>query len=304
MAATTTTSVERTTRRNWRRVVVPYLFLAPFVVPFVLFRVLPLAYGFFLSFTNTRLGRADGDFVGLGNYARLLDDSRFQLSLVNTAVYTLEATAPVLGVPLLLAVLLNRDVGLRTLLRSIFFFPNTLSVATLGVIWLWMLDPLAGPLNYYLKQLGASPPSWLGSTSTAMWAVVMTAIWWVTGYYLVIYLAALQDIPRHLYEAAAIDGASGWRSFWSITLPLLRPVFLFVGVIHISGAFQIFGHVVVLTGGGPADATRTIVQHIYETGFKDRFALGSAAAMSWVLFLIILAFSLLQFRFVRGRIDY
>jgi multiple sugar transport system permease protein len=132
----------------------------------------------------------------------------------------------------------------------------------------------------------------------------MTAIWWVTGYYLVIYLAALQDIPRHLYEAAAIDGASGWRSFWSITMPLLRPVFLFVGVIHISGAFQIFGHVVVLTGGGPADATRTIVQHIYETGFKDRFALGSAAAMSWVLFLIILAFSLLQFRFVRGRIDY
>jgi multiple sugar transport system permease protein len=304
MAATTSIPIPRASRRHWRRLVVPYLFLAPFVVPFVLFRVLPLAYGFFLSFTNTRLGRVDGEFVGISNFARLLDDDRFQVSLMNTGLYTLEATLPVLGVPLLLAVLLDRGVALRTLLRSIFFFPNTLSVATLGVIWLWMLDPLAGPLNYYLKQLGASPPSWLGSTSTAMWAVVMTAIWWVTGYYLVIYLAALQDIPRHLYEAAAIDGASRWRSFWSITMPLLRPVFLFVGVIHISGAFQIFGHVVVLTGGGPADATRTIVQHIYETGFKDRFALGSAAAMSWVLFLIILAFSLLQFRVVRGRIEY
>jgi multiple sugar transport system permease protein len=302
--ATTSIRASRASRRDWRRLVVPYLFLSPFVVPFLLFRVLPLVYGFFLSFTNTRLGRVDGDFVGLGNYARLLDDSRFQLSLINTGLYTLEATLPVLGVPLLLAVLLNRGVPLRALLRSIFFFPNTLSVATLGVIWLWMLDPLAGPLNYYLRQLGGTPPSWLGSTSTAMWAVVMTAIWWVTGYYLVIYLAALQDIPQHLYEAAAIDGAGSWRSFWSITMPLLRPVFLFVGVIHIAGAFQIFGHVVVLTGGGPADATRTVVQHIYETGFKDRFALGSAAAMSWVLFLIILAFSLFQFRFVRGRTEY
>jgi multiple sugar transport system permease protein len=128
----------------------------------------------------------------------------------------------------------------------------------------------------------------------------MTTVWWVTGYYLVIYLAALQDIPRHLYEAAAIDGAGRWQAFWSITMPLLRPIFLFVIVVHIIGAFQIFGQVFVLTNGGPADSTRTVVQHIYETGFTQQFLLGPAAAMSWVLFILILVFSILQFRLLRG----
>jgi ABC-type sugar transport system permease subunit len=280
------------------------LYLAPFALVFIVFRVLPLLYGVFVSFTNARLGRPEITFIGLANYARLLDDERFQTTLFNTGLFTAEATLPVLGVPLLLAVLLNRGIRFRTFLRSAFFFPFTLSVVTLGLIWAWLLDPLVGPFNYYLKLLGFAPPSWLGNTDTAMWSVVMTTVWWVTGYYLVIYLAALQDIPRHLYEAAAIDGAGNIQSFWSITLPLLRPVFLFVTVIHVIGAFQIFGQVLVLTGGGPADVTRTIVQHIYETGFKDRFALGAGAAMSLVLFVIILIFSLIQFRFLRGKTEY
>jgi multiple sugar transport system permease protein len=166
-----------------------------------------------------------------------------------------------------------------------------------------MLDPLVGPLNYYLKQLGLSPPVWLGSPSTALWSIVITGIWGAAGYYMVIFLAGLQDIPRHLYEAAAIDGATGIQAFWTITLPLLRPVFLLVGVVHVIGALQIFGQVLVLTGGGPADATRTVVQHIYDTGFQGEFAFGSAAAMSWVLFVIIVLFSAIQFRLQRGGSD-
>ena len=117
-----------------------------------------------------------------------------------------------------------------------------------------------------------------------MWAIILTTVWWVTGYYLVIYLAGLQDIPPELYEAAAIDGASGWRRFWSITLPLLRPVLLFVLVTHVIGSFQIFGQVYILTDGGPGDATRTVVQHLYETAFRNFFHFGSATAMAWVLF--------------------
>ena len=117
-----------------------------------------------------------------------------------------------------------------------------------------------------------------------MWAIILTTVWWVTGYYLVIYLAGLQDIPRELYEAAALDGAAGWRSFWSITLPLLRPVLLFVMVTHVIGSFQLFGQVFVLTGGGPGDATRTVVQHLYETAFQNFFQFGAASAMAWVLF--------------------
>ena len=178
------------------------------------------------------------------------------MSLWNTAFYTVASTLPILAVPLALALALNRG-RLRTLLRSVFFFPFTLSVVTVGLAWLWLLDPVVGPFNYYLRRSGAPARSWLADPHTAMWAIIVTTVWWVTGYYLVIYLAGLQDIPRDLYEAAALDGAGGWRAFWSITLPLLRPVLLFVVVTHVIGSFQIFGQVFVLTSGGPGDATRT-----------------------------------------------
>ena len=193
---------------------------------------------------------------------------------------------------------------LKALLRGAFFFPFTLSVVTVGLTWLWLLDPLVGPFNYYLKRIGLPVGSLLAEPRSAMWGIVVTSVWWVTGYYLVIYLAGLQDIPRHLYEAAAIDGASVWRSFWSITVPLLRPVFLFVFVIHIIGSFQIFGQVFVMTQGGPGDATRTVVQHLYETAFQNLFAFGSASAMAWVLFAVILVFSIIQFRILRGHAEY
>ncbi|HSB73124.1 MAG TPA: sugar ABC transporter permease [Candidatus Methylomirabilis sp.] len=282
----------------------PYLFLLPALVLFLAFRVYPLINGLWLSFTNARLGRAQYTFVGLSNYEKLLDDSRFQLSLINTAFYTVASTLPILAFPLFLAVALNRGLPFKTLLRGAFFFPFTLSVVTVGLTWLWLLDPVVGPFNYYLKQLGVPVRSLLADPHTAMWGIVLTSVWWVTGYYLVIYLAGLQDIPRHLYEAAAIDGATAWRSFWSVTLPLLRPVFLFVFVIHIIGSFQIFGQVFVMTQGGPGDATRTVVQHLYETAFQSLFHFGSASAMAWVLFLVILVFSLIQFRILRGHAEY
>lgn len=282
----------------------PYLFLLPALVLFLSFRVYPLVNGLWLSLTNARLGRAQYAFVGLSNYVKLLDDARFQLSLVNTAFYTVASTIPILAFPLLLAVVLNRGVAFKALLRGAFFFPFTLSVVTVGLTWLWLLDPVVGPFNYYLRQMGLPVRSLLADPHTAMWGIVLTSVWWVTGYYLVIYLAGLQDIPRHLYEAAAMDGASAWRSFWSITVPLLRPVFLFVFVIHIIGSFQIFGQVFVMTQGGPGDVTRTVVQHLYETAFQSPFHFGSASAMAWVLFAVILVFSAIQFRILRGHAEY
>ena len=282
----------------------PYLFLAPGLLLFAAFRLYPLLDGLRLSFTNARLGRTQYAWVGLANYERLLEDTRFHASLWNTAFYTVASTLPVLAIPLALAIALNRGVALRTWLRSAFFFPFTLSVVTVGLTWLWLLDPVVGPFNYYLRSLGFPVRSWLADPSTAMWTIILTTVWWVAGYYLVIYLAGLQDIPRELYEAAAIDGATGWRSFWAITLPLLRPVLLFVFVTHIIGSFQIFGQVFILTQGGPGDATRTAVQHLYETAFQNFFHFGSASAMAWVLFAVIVGFSLLQFRVLRGHTEY
>jgi multiple sugar transport system permease protein len=294
----------RAPRRRRRGALTPYLFLAPGLLLFAAFRLYPLLDGLRLSFTNARLGRAQYAWVGLANYERLLADTRFHTSLWNTAFYTLASTLPILAVPLALAIALNRGVALTTVLRSAFFFPFTLSVVTVGLTWLWLLDPVVGPFNYYLRALGLPARSWLADPDTAMWAIILTTVWWVAGYYLVIYLAGLQDIPRELYEAAAIDGAGGWRSFWAITLPLLRPVFLFVFVTHIIGSFQIFGQVFILTQGGPGDATRTVVQHLYETAFQNFFHFGSASAMAWVLFAVIVGFSLAQFRVLRGHTEY
>jgi multiple sugar transport system permease protein len=294
---------ERGRRRPRQVWVTAYLFLLPGLLLFVLFRVYPLLEGLRLSFTNARLGRATHAFVGIANYERLLEDARFHVSLLNTAFYTLASTLPILAIPLALAVALKRG-ALRTLLRSVFFFPFTLSVVTVGLTWLWLLDPVVGPFNYYLRSSGLPVRSWLSDPSTAMWAIIATTTWWVAGYYLVIYLAGLQDIPPDLYEAAAIDGAGAWRSFWAITLPLLRPVLLFVFVTHFIGSFQIFGQVFVLTQGGPGDATRTVVQHLYETAFQNFFQFGLASAMAWVLFAIVLAFSALQFRLLRGHTEY
>jgi len=282
----------------------PYLFLVPVLLLFAVFRFYPLLEGLWLSFTNARLGRPAYQWVGLANYARLLDDTRFHASLWNTAVYTVASTLPILALPLVLAVALNRGVAMRTVLRSAFFFPFTLSVVTVGLTWLWLLDPVVGPFNYYVKALGLPAHSFLADPATAMAAIILTTVWWVTGYYLVIYLAGLQDIPRELYEAAALDGATGWKSFWAITLPLLKPVLLFVFVTHIIGSFQIFGQVFVLTQGGPGDATRTVVQHLYETAFQNFFQFGAASAMAWVLFALIAAFSLVQFRLLRGHEEY
>ena len=221
------------------------------------------------------------------------------MSLVNTAFYAVASTLPILAIPLALAVALNRGVSLRTFLRGAFFFPFTLSVVTVGLTWLWLLDPVVGPLNYYLKALGLPARSWLADPATAMWAIILTSVWWVTGYYLVIYLAGLQDIPRELYEAAALDGAGGWRSFWTITLPLLRPVFLFVFVTHVIGSFQIFTAAYIMTDGGPRNSTLFLVLLIYRHAFKN-FRMGYASALSWVLFTIVLIFTLVQFR-LAGR---
>ena len=216
-----------------RRGLTAYAFLAPGLLLFAAFRVYPLLDGLRLSFTNARLGRPAQAFVGLANYERLLEDTRFHTSLWNTLFYTVASTLPILAIPLLLAVALNRG-AMRTVLRGAFFFPFTLSVVTVGLTWLWLLDPVVGPFNYYLGGLVGRGRSWLSEPGTAMWVIIATTVWWVTGYYLVIYLAGLQDIPRDLYESAALDGAGAIRSFWAITLPLLRPVLLFVFVTHIA----------------------------------------------------------------------
>ena len=282
-----------------------YLFLAPGLLLFAVFRVYPLLEGLRLSFTNARLGRATYSFVGLANYARLLDDTRFQVSLVNTAFYTVASTLPILAIPLLSSPLaLNRGRAAHAPAQRLL-----LPVHAVGGDGGAHVALAARPRGRALQLLPEGPRG-------AGALVACRSAHRDVGDHRHDRLVGDRLLPRDLpgrppgHPARALRGGRHRRRrragarFWAITLPLLRPVFLFVFVTHIIGSFQIFGQVFVLTMGGPGDATRTVVQHLYETAFQNFFQFGSASAMAWVLFAIILVFSLLQFRLLRGHTEY
>jgi multiple sugar transport system permease protein len=291
----------RTVRR--REEVAAYLMLAPYLLAFLAFMVYPSIQGLYLSFTDARLGRPEMPWIGLENYVYILTDPLFHTVTLNTLIFVAESTPLLIVIPLALAVALNRRLPFRTFLRAAFFVPFTLSVSVISITWWWLLDPNAGLVNYYLRIAGFTPPAWLSNPFWAMVGVVIATVWWTAGYNLLLFLAGLQNIPQHVYEAARIDGAGPWREFRSITLPLLRPTMLLVLIIQIIASFQVFGQVFVMTTGGPGDATRTVIQYVYESAFVNQ-RMGEGSAAAWILFVIILIFSVIQFRLLSGHTEY
>jgi multiple sugar transport system permease protein len=277
-------------------IVYPLLYLAPFLIFFGVFQIYPIFQGLYISLTRWDLVTPPR-FIGPANYIGLLDDSLFWTSLRNTALFVVLNVPLAVTIPLVLAILVNDTIPLRTVFRSSFTTPLMVSVASVGVLWTWFLNPTFGLINHYLGLLGIPGQSWLTQAGWAMLAVVITTVWWTSGWNMVLFLAGLQEIPEHLYDAAKIDGAGRWALFRYITLPGLRATLLFVCVTTIIGSFRVFGQVFVMTGGGPFDSTRTVVQHIYETGFRF-FKMGGASAVAWALFLIVLVFTIIQFRLI------
>lgn len=286
-----------------------YLFIAPHLLFFLVFMVGPTLYGLYISFFNWDF-LGEPSFVGLKNYLRLFDFNTLQGEYFWKAVWaTLQFvvySVPILiVVPLLIALALNTQLRGRIVFRTIFYAPVILSVATVAIIWRWMLDTNAGMVNYYLKE-------WFGISKLAPWLVempwvwisliVMTA-WWTIGGNMVMFLAGLQGIPEHLYEAAKIDGATGFRQFWHVTLPLLKPTTLLVTVMTTIASFNLFGQPYMTTGGGPGVATRTVVMMIRNEAFKD-FRMGSASAMAWTVGIIMMIISLIQFRLMKDQVEY
>jgi len=275
----------------------PLLYLVPFLVFFVIFQIYPIFYGIYVSTTKWDLVTPP-KFVGLANYIALGKDTLFWTALRNTLFFVgLNAPLAVI-VPLSLAMLVNNPIPGRTLFRSAFTTPLMISVSSVGVLWVWFLNPTFGLINYYFGLVGIPGQHWLTQGGWSMVAVVITTVWWTSGWNLVLFLAGLQEIPEQLYDAAKIDGAGHLALFRYITIPGLRNTILFVGVTTIIGSFRVFGQVFVMTQGGPFDSTRTLVQHIYESGFRY-FRMGSASAVAWALFLIVLIFTIIQFRLVR-----
>jgi multiple sugar transport system permease protein len=287
-----------------REAIAGYLFILPVYIGFVVFILLPIIRAAGMSFTKFDV-LAGSEFIGLTNYKQLLSDVRLRTIYGNTFVFTVFAVFFNTAVGLVLAVLLNQKMptAIRNLFRSIYFFPILVAHTYIATIWQYLYQQDTGIINYYLGFLGIDPIPWLSSSNVVMVSVIILDVWKNTGFAMLIFLAGLQGIPQDYYEAAELDGANELQRFFRITLPLLSPTIFFILVIFMIGALQVFDTIIVLTQGGPGDASRSIVMYIYEQAFQ-RFDMGYAAALSMTLFVIIMILTLIQFRFSRRWVHY
>lgn len=280
--------------RDWRGL----LFVAPFLLLYSAILIFPLFRGFWLS-----LNRVDvfggGEFVGFANYVRMANDPVFATALANTFKVTLMIVPVLTFLSLLLALALNSAGRGAALVRGIFFSSAVLSVTIVTLIWRFVLAPDAGLLGELWKSLGWEPLAFLSHPDLVLPALAITTIWWSLGLPMLLFLAGLQQIPQDMYEAAALDNAGRWRTFWRITVPSLRRTIVLVVMLQTAAQLQIFGQAQLMTGGGPSGASRTAVLFLFETAF-GRWELGYASAAAEALFLIILAVTLTQY-WLTGR---
>jgi len=273
-----------------------YLLLLPFLLFYMLFTFYPLVQGFIVSFFKWSI-TGPKVFVGISNYQELISDNFFWESLWHTLGYVLLSTPIfVLGAFILAIIIDYKQIIGKTFLRTVFFLPNVLTVSIVAVIWLNMLQPYTGLTNALLHSIGIRPEIYWLSDKNLVWpSIIWVTFWWNTGYYMILYLAGLQEISEELYEAAELDGASWLQTIFHITIPSLARVHVLVLFLQVVASFKIFGQVFLITEGGPGGASRTFIQYIYEVGFQ-RFFVGKASAAAFVLFGIIIIVSILQLK--------
>jgi len=292
-----TTTPQRPRRPRLR--LAPYLFLAPFLAAFAVFWVWPIAYSFFLSFVNTRVRpwRFDPGF----NWGRLINDSAFWDAFGNTMLILAVQVPLMLALAVALAMAFDSDLlRLKGFYRFAFFAPLVLGAVPYSAVFRLIFNADFGVLNYGLATLGLPTVRWLFESTPALVTIMIALTWRWTGYNAIILLSGLQSIPRALYEAARIDGASAWQQFWNITLPLLRPVLLFTFVLSTIGTLQLFTEPWLITNTGPGGATETLVTYLYKQGFRS-FNFGYASAIAYAVAITAALFSILQIRLVGGR---
>jgi multiple sugar transport system permease protein len=281
-----------------------FWFVAPALSVIVIFFVVPVAASLLLSLTDFDVyavaSRSNLRFVGADNYLRLIREPLFWVAFKNTLYFVLVGGPLSVGVSLGAALLLSAKlVRFQSVFRTIFFLPVVTTLVAIAVVWRYVYHPRFGLLNYGLSLLGMGPIDWLGDPNWAMPAIILMAVWKNFGFNMVIFVAGLQSIPDRLYEAASIDGARSWVQFRSITLPMLAPTFVFVALMTMIGYFQLFAEPYVMTQGGPAHSTLSIVLLMYQEGFRW-WNMGYAAALAFVLFAVILTLTLVTMR-LRAR---
>ena len=294
-------SVPAARRKRKKISIIPYLFIAPHLLFFAAFLAWPFFYGIYISlFRFDFLQPKNRPFVGLKNYIDLFNPKsvpfeKFWNALGNTGEFILWSVLPLVGIALLLAVLLNRNYPGRGVFRTIFFAPYTLSVTVASVLWWWIFQQ-TGIVNQGLQLIGLKPLNWLGDLPGAWLAITIATVWWTIGFNTIIFLTALQEIPKSLYEAASLDGANARQQFFLITIPMLRSVLVFVLTITLIASANLFGQPYLMTAGGPADGTQTVIYRIFFEGIL-RSQMGRAAAMSIIVALMLLVLTYLNFKF-------
>lgn len=289
-------------QRRWRKVGTVILFLAPSLVPMTLFMLGPMAGSLGLSLFRWDLLRPP-KFIGLANFTNALGDPAFQEAVGHTLIFIVGYLPLVYVGGLLLALALNQRLRGLAFFRAAYFLPVVTSWVVVAIMWRWLLNPSTGIVNFALGLVGIQGPGWWTDPAWAMPSIIVASAWKDLGYVMVILLAGLQSIPPEYYEAASVDGASRWTRFRHITLPLLSPASFFVLIISLINSFQVFDQVQVMTGGGPAGASTVVVQQIYVDAFRYS-QMGYAAAMSWLLFVVILAVTAVQFRLQKRWVNY
>ena len=276
-------------------------FVLPFLIAYGLFLIWPIIQGFRMSLFNWSLtGSGTDEFMGLGNYREAFNDANFWSSIWHTILFTLLSTPPLVILSLVLALLANRVIPAKWLFRLAFFAPYLLPVSVVVLIWNWIYQPGFGLINNYLTQLGVGEVGWLSDVDVAMISVVIVTVWWTIGFNFVLYLAGLQEIPADIYEAAALDGATGLEQVRSITVPLLARTTTLILVLQVLASLKVFDQIFLLTNGGPNFSTRPVIQYVYEQGFTT-YRVGYASAISYAFFLLILLVSLVQFGLLSRR---
>jgi multiple sugar transport system permease protein len=280
-----------------------FLFLFPFFVLYTVFIIWPVIQGIYVSLHKWGLmGKIR--FLGFGNYTRFFQDRYFWEALGHTAWFVIISVPLLVAVPLCLGILANRGIKIKKFLRIAYYVPSVLSVAVISRLARWFFDPYWGTLSYLLHDLGILPPGveimWFQNIGLIWTVITSITVWWTIGFSMMLVISALQDIPEQLYEAAELDGAGKTRQLFGITLPLLKPVTYLILLLQMIASFKIFGQIQLITGGGPGTATRPLIQYIYDSAFRQN-DMGYGAAMSYALFIILVALSYIQLRLQRKK---
>ena len=287
---------KRAMKKSVRESLVAYSFIAPNFIGFCVFTLVPMIFAIALSFCSWD-GVHPVEFIGLANFADLLNDKIFKTAFVNTIIYAVGTVPLTLVCSLGLAMLLNQKVKFRNFFRTVSFFPYVASLVAVAAVWNMIFSPSMGPVNQILAALGVQNlPKWAAGKDTAMITVILFSVWKNMGYYMVIYLAGLQGINPELEEAAELDGANKWQIFWNVTLPQLKPTTFFVIIMLTIASFKVYDQMYMITQGGPGNATMTLVYYIYNVAFVNTPRYGYASAVAMVLFVLVLAVTIVQFK--------